>query len=224
MRELGDIVARVRSHGAELRDGLRVSKLGVFGSFADARQTEDSDVDCLVEFEGLLGGHPRAGGVPAARLGREVDVATEERLRWEIRADIHGRSSVCGRHATFLYVNDMVEAAERILAVCAGIPAEQILDDVDRADIVLWRLTVLGEAAKKRFPDSSRRAPRGRDASRRTRGPHVHHYEGLDPDRIAEVVGSDIPRLLGSLRPLPGRGYSEDWRRREEELGEPGGW
>ena len=51
VRELGDIVARVRSHGVELRDGYGVSKLGVFGSFADARQTEDSDVDCLVEFD-----------------------------------------------------------------------------------------------------------------------------------------------------------------------------
>ena len=39
-----------------------------------------------------------------------------------------------------------------IVAVCAGIPAEQILDDVDRADIVLWRLTVLGEAARSVSP------------------------------------------------------------------------
>ena len=89
VRELGDIVARVRSHGAELRDGYGVSKLGVFGSFADARQTEDSDVDCLVEFDDSSPADTRELAEYLRRvLGRKVDVTTEERLRWEIRADV----------------------------------------------------------------------------------------------------------------------------------------
>jgi predicted nucleotidyltransferase/DNA-binding XRE family transcriptional regulator len=89
VRELGDIVARVRSHGAELRDGYGVSKLGVFGSFADARQTEDSDVDCLVEFDESSAADTRKLEEYLRRiLGRDVDVTTEERLRWEIRADV----------------------------------------------------------------------------------------------------------------------------------------
>ncbi len=131
---------------------------------------------------------------------------------------------MCGQREPLLYVNDMVEAAERILAVCAGIPAEQILDDVDRADIVLWRLTVLGEAAKSVSPAVRAEYPEvGWSDAARLRDRIVHHYEGLDPDRIAEVVGSDIPRLLAALRPLQAR-LLEDWRRREEELGEPGEW
>jgi uncharacterized protein len=89
VRELGDIVARVRSHGVELRDGYGVSKLGVFGSFADARQTEDSDVDCLVEFSDASASDTGKLAEYLRRvLGREVDVTTEERLRWEIRADV----------------------------------------------------------------------------------------------------------------------------------------
>ncbi len=88
VRELGDIVARVRSHGVELRDDYGVSKLGVFGSFAEARQTEDSDVDCLVEFEGPPGDTRKLAEYLRRVLGREVDVTTEERLRWEIRADV----------------------------------------------------------------------------------------------------------------------------------------
>ena len=88
VRELGDIVARVRSHGVELRDGYGVSKLGVFGSFADARQTEDSDVDCLVEFDDPSGDTRKLAEYLRRVLGREVDVTTEERLRWEIRADV----------------------------------------------------------------------------------------------------------------------------------------
>jgi predicted nucleotidyltransferase/DNA-binding XRE family transcriptional regulator len=88
VRELGDIVARVRSHGVELRDSYGVSKLGVFGSFADARQTGDSDVDCLVEFEDSSADTRRLAEYLRRVLGREVDVTTEERLRWEIRADV----------------------------------------------------------------------------------------------------------------------------------------
>jgi predicted nucleotidyltransferase/DNA-binding XRE family transcriptional regulator len=88
VRELGDIVARVRSHGVELRDGFGVSKLGVFGSFADARQTENSDVDCLVEFERSSSDTRELEEYLRRVLGREVDVTTEERLRWEIRADV----------------------------------------------------------------------------------------------------------------------------------------
>jgi predicted nucleotidyltransferase/DNA-binding XRE family transcriptional regulator len=88
VRELGDIVARVRSHGAELRDGFGVAKLGVFGSFADARQTEDSDVDCLVEFEGSSADTHGLQEYLRRVLGRNVDLTTEERLRWEIRADV----------------------------------------------------------------------------------------------------------------------------------------
>jgi uncharacterized protein with HEPN domain len=72
---------------------------------------------------------------------------------------------VCGQREPLLYVNDMVEAAERIVAVCAGIPAEQLLDDVDRADIVLWRLTVLGEAAKSVSPRFAPSTPRWRGAT-----------------------------------------------------------
>jgi uncharacterized protein with HEPN domain len=131
---------------------------------------------------------------------------------------------VCGQREPLLYVNDMVEAAERIVAVCAGIPAEQILDDVDRADIVLWRLTVLGEAAKSVSPAFRAEYPEvGWSEAARLRDRIVHHCEGLDPDRIAEVVGGDIPRLLTALRPVQAR-LLEDWHRREKELGEPGEW
>jgi predicted nucleotidyltransferase/DNA-binding XRE family transcriptional regulator len=87
-RELGDVVARIRAHGDELSRTYGVEKLGVFGSFADARQTEDSDVDCLVEF----GPSPSSTSDVAEYLdhilGRQVDVTTLERLRWEIRADV----------------------------------------------------------------------------------------------------------------------------------------
>jgi predicted nucleotidyltransferase/DNA-binding XRE family transcriptional regulator len=87
-RELGEVVARIRAHGDELSRTYGLRKLGVFGSFADARQTEDSDVDCLVEFGASPSSTSDVAEYLDGILGREVDVTTLERLRWEIRTDV----------------------------------------------------------------------------------------------------------------------------------------
>jgi predicted nucleotidyltransferase/DNA-binding XRE family transcriptional regulator len=86
--ELGEVVARIRAHGDELRGTYGLSKLGVFGSFVDARQTEDSDVDCLVEFGDSPSNTSDLAEYLNRILGRKVDVTTVDRLRWEIRADV----------------------------------------------------------------------------------------------------------------------------------------
>jgi len=74
VRDLGEIAARIRAHGRELRERFGIVRIGVFGSFAYGEQTDTSDVDLLVEM-------PRPGGflfVEAAQyiedlLGRDVD-------------------------------------------------------------------------------------------------------------------------------------------------------
>ncbi|TLM98015.1 MAG: hypothetical protein FDZ75_03330, partial [Actinobacteria bacterium] len=50
--DLGDVVSRVRENASHLHAEYGVTKIGVFGSFAEARQRSDSDVDFLVAFEG----------------------------------------------------------------------------------------------------------------------------------------------------------------------------
>jgi len=49
VRDLGAIVARLRSHGDVLRGKYAFERLSVFGSFAIGEQTSESDVDLLVE-------------------------------------------------------------------------------------------------------------------------------------------------------------------------------
>lgn len=131
---------------------------------------------------------------------------------------------MCGQREPLLHVNDMVEAAERILAVCGGVDAADILCDMDRSDIVLWRLTVLGEAAKA-VPQNARDAHPEvpwSDAAR-LRDRIVHHYEGIDPAEIAEVVRVDLPRLLAVLKPVQAA-LLERWRERQERLPELDDW
>jgi predicted nucleotidyltransferase len=45
------ILTLLRSEDKALRDQFGVISIGLFGSFAKDRQTDDSDIDLLVEFE-----------------------------------------------------------------------------------------------------------------------------------------------------------------------------
>ncbi|MEI7813931.1 MAG: HepT-like ribonuclease domain-containing protein [Coriobacteriia bacterium] len=131
---------------------------------------------------------------------------------------------MCGRREPLLYINDMVEAAERIVDVCEGVPDDRIMRDANRSDIILWRLTVLGEAAKN-VPAEVRTAHPGiawHEAAR-LRDRVVHHYEGIDAAQIAAVVCTDLPQLLTALRPLQAKLLGE-WQVRQDRLGGVADW
>jgi uncharacterized protein len=85
VRDLGEIVARARGQGEELRDRFHVSKLGVFGSFVYAEQSEASDVDVIVEYGGAPARRTEVEDFLADLFGRSVDVVTAGSLRWEIK-------------------------------------------------------------------------------------------------------------------------------------------
>jgi predicted nucleotidyltransferase len=73
----------IRENLNELRDVYFVSKIGVFGSFARGEETEESDVDILVEFNRrvdmfhFIGLQYRLAEI----LGRKVDLATPKALK-----------------------------------------------------------------------------------------------------------------------------------------------
>jgi uncharacterized protein len=46
-----DIIDYLKQHKAELLARYRLSKIGIFGSFARGEQTDDSDIDLIVEFQ-----------------------------------------------------------------------------------------------------------------------------------------------------------------------------
>ena len=50
MRTLNEIKAVLQNHKEELRLNYKVSRIGVFGSFARGEQKEKSDIDLLVDF------------------------------------------------------------------------------------------------------------------------------------------------------------------------------
>jgi predicted nucleotidyltransferase len=87
MRERTEVRDQLRDMMAELRGQYHVKKIGIFGSFSQGRQTEQSDVDLVVEFDQPIGmmafAHLR--NVIADRLGIRVDLVTPDGLHPLIR-------------------------------------------------------------------------------------------------------------------------------------------
>lgn len=86
VRDLGEIVARVRAHAGELHERYGVTYVGVFGSFARGEQRPDSDVDLIVEverptMETTIGPQEDLSEV----LGRKADCGALETLRPRLR-------------------------------------------------------------------------------------------------------------------------------------------
>jgi hypothetical protein len=86
VRDLGEVVARIRAHAPELHERFGVTHVAVFGSFARGEQRPDSDVDLIVEVE-----HPSLENVFGAEevlrsiLGRKVDTGSFDALRRRVQ-------------------------------------------------------------------------------------------------------------------------------------------
>lgn len=86
VRDLGEVTARLRAHGTELRTEYRLDRIGVFGSFVTGRQTPQSDVDLLVETDDPGGFRYVSAALRAEQiLQRSVDFVRPERLKDRLR-------------------------------------------------------------------------------------------------------------------------------------------
>lgn len=89
VRDLGEVVARIRAHVPELIDEYGITRIAVFGSFARGEQRPESDVDLIVEV-----GHPTLDTVfgveesLASLLGRKVDAGSLASLRPRVRPHV----------------------------------------------------------------------------------------------------------------------------------------
>jgi predicted nucleotidyltransferase/DNA-binding XRE family transcriptional regulator len=89
VRDLGEIVARVRSAGALLADRFGVRSVSVFGSFARGEQTATSDVDAIVELdapslESQFGAERELERI----LGRKVETGTLASVNPRVRSGV----------------------------------------------------------------------------------------------------------------------------------------
>ena len=102
-----------------------------------------------------------------------------------------------------LYLHDMVEFCERVVAYSAGHGQPAFLADRMRYDAVLRNLELIGEAAT-RVPENLRQlAPE--IAWRQivgTRNRLAQAYLGIEPETIWLIVSESVPTLLTQLRAM----------------------
>lgn len=100
-----------------------------------------------------------------------------------------------------VYLDDILEAAERILAYTADHSFEQFSHDSRTVDAVIRNFIVIGEATKK-IPENVRSQypqVQWRDMAG-LRNVVVHQYFGVKLDVIWKVIQADLPALEKELR------------------------
>ncbi|MFA5845160.1 MAG: helix-turn-helix domain-containing protein [Coriobacteriia bacterium] len=91
VRDLAEVVTRIRGCSQDLRARFGVRRLGVYGSFVSGEQTPDSDVDILGELDVVDFDNEIGGAVFLQRvLGRRVDFTLASELHPSIRQRVLG--------------------------------------------------------------------------------------------------------------------------------------
>jgi len=90
MRDTSVILDQLRSMRHELRERYHVSSIGIFGSYSRKDQTEQSDLDLVVEFEEPIGmmAFVHLKNLIADRLKIRIDLVTPEGLHPLIRDQV----------------------------------------------------------------------------------------------------------------------------------------
>ena len=80
-----DILAFLAKEKKELEKKYRVSKIGIFGSYARGEETDDSDIDIILEFlpqtENLTEIKSSLKALIMREFGKEVDICREKYLK-----------------------------------------------------------------------------------------------------------------------------------------------
>ncbi len=109
-----------------------------------------------------------------------------------------------------LYLDDIIEAAEKIGRFVAGRTFEEFTAKEAEFDAVLFNLQVIGEAVKN-LPEAARAAMPEVDWSgpARLRDLIAHRYFSLDDRIVWDVAVHRIPEVLAAVRRLAEQRYGE---------------
>ena len=85
-----EVLSKLQLEKKNLYDKYKVTRIGVFGSFARGEETPDSDIDILVEFSEVPGmiGFLKTEEYLETVLNRKIDLVRENAIRPELKGII----------------------------------------------------------------------------------------------------------------------------------------
>ena len=99
------------------------------------------------------------------------------------------------------YLNDILEAMERIAEYIAGLTREDFMLDRKTQDAVIRNLEIIGEATKNLSPElCSRHGEVPWSGLAGVRDKMIHYYFGLNYDVIWTIASEELPALLLAIR------------------------
>jgi len=102
-----------------------------------------------------------------------------------------------------VYLQDMLESIQRILAYVEGLDYDAFLRDFKTQDAVLRNLEVLGEAAKNIPAEITEKYPSlPWNAMAGTRDRLIHHYFGVNLDIVWSIVELELPGVIVDLEKI----------------------
>ena len=91
-----DILGLVRQNRHYLKEHFHIKRIGIFGSFVHGEQTEDSDIDIIIELEDDTPGIYELKDELKAFFGeqfqRDVDIAREKYLKSYVKSQINNEA------------------------------------------------------------------------------------------------------------------------------------
>jgi predicted nucleotidyltransferase len=91
---IGELIGYLRNKKAFFHERFGVTRIGVFGSFTQGRQTIESDIDLVVEFEESkrnIHSYLKLRRLLEKELSRKVDLGFEHSLKPIVRESIKGK-------------------------------------------------------------------------------------------------------------------------------------
>jgi uncharacterized protein with HEPN domain len=102
-----------------------------------------------------------------------------------------------------LLLAELIDAAERVVALVEGHDADEVEADRDRRDALLWNFTVLGEASMQLSADLKAAHPEVPWADpARLRNRIVHGYWTIDFEVLVVTARDDLPGLVTNVRAI----------------------